>query len=370
LEGGMAVSSARKVEALRDRGVRVDVVAFTDSDPKPALRSLPRDGGTDHHVSRTAAMGKTAQRLWNVLSIEHRGEPFTFVVGFGTGIGGFMAVTYAAWFGCPSLVLARGNDFDETWFDEDRGPRVREALSRATVVAAISEEMRRRIFALYPGKDVRLLPNGVDVSAWELLPRDAALRDEIRAKPAFEERTIIGLFGELKYKKGLNLWLGALRDANLLDEVGLLVVGDRLDDETIEILADPVLAPRSVRYPFSGRDRLPGLYAACDFVAVPSLYDGMPNVLLEAMSAGVAPIVSDAGAMGEVVADGRTGFVFPAQDREAAAEALGRALRLTRSARVAMGAAAREFVRVNFSVERETDALCEILLATPDSHDT
>jgi hypothetical protein len=35
-----------------------------------------------------------------------------------------------------------------------------------------------------------------------------------------------------------------------------------------------------------------------------------------------------------------------------------------------MGAAAREFVRVNFSVERETDALCEILLATPNSHDT
>ncbi|MBI5570461.1 MAG: glycosyltransferase [Desulfomonile tiedjei] len=357
----MAVSSARKVEALRGRGVWVDVAALTESDPKPVLRSVPRDGGTDHHVSRSAGTGKTAQRLWNLLCMEHRGEPYTFAVGFGAGIAGFMAVTYAAWLGCPSLVLVRGNDFDETWFDAERGPWVRETLSRATVVAAISSEMKRRIIALYPGRDVRLVPNGVDVSAWELLPRDEAQRDEIRANPEFDERTIIGLFGELKYKKGLDLWLGALRDANFLDRVGLLVVGDRLDDETIEILTDPVLAPRSVRNPFTDRDRLPGLYRACDFVAIPSLYDGMPNVLLEAMSAGVAPIVSDAGAMGEVVTDGQTGFVFRAQDREAAAEALGRALRLSPSARAAMGAAAREFVRVNYSMERETDALCQIL---------
>jgi glycosyltransferase involved in cell wall biosynthesis len=69
--------------------------------------------------------------------------------------------------------------------------------------------------------------------------------------------------------------------------------------------------------PFSSRKRLPGLYKACDFVALPSHFDGMPNVLLEAMALGVVPIVSDAGAMGDIVEDGRTGFVFPADDRQA-----------------------------------------------------
>jgi glycosyltransferase involved in cell wall biosynthesis len=96
-------------------------------------------------------------------------------------------------------------------------------------------------------------------------------------------------------------------------------------------------------------------------VALPSLFDGMPNVLLEAMALGVIPIVSDAGAMGEIVEDGRTGLVFPADDRRAAAEATARALGLDVDSRVAMAKRAADSVSERFSLERETDALCEVL---------
>jgi len=319
------------------------------------------DGGTDFRVSLSDRPGKNAQLAWRSVVLEQGGPPYNFTVGFGAGFAGVTAVTFAAWMGCRSLVLVRGNDLDEDWFHPNRGLWVRESLSRASVIGAVSMEMIGRIEGLYPDKAARLVPNGVDVSAWELLPGDVALRDEVRAQEAFGRRAIFGLFGDLKYKKGFALWLGALRDANLIDRVGLLVVGDRIDPEARNILDDPALSPPSVRLPFSERTRLPGLYAACDFVVLPSLYDGLPNVLLEAMAIGLVPLVSDAGAMGDIVRDGETGFVFPAYDRGAAAEATVRALAADLLTRKAIGARAREFVARHFSIERETEALCEIL---------
>ena len=156
------------------------------------------------------------------------------------------------------------------------------------------------------------------------------------------------------------LFLAALRDAGLVPRAGLLIVG-RMDEETRQILADPAIAPLSHAIPFSPPEKLPGLYAACDFVALPSLFEGMPNVLLEAMASGCVPIVSDAGAMGDIVGDGKTGFVFPAENRDAAARAAARAFALDDKKLAAMSKRAKELIRKEFSPEKETDALMELL---------
>jgi glycogen synthase len=305
------------------------------------------------------------QRVWAMIAADAAPRPYAHVVGFGARLAGYAAVTFAAWLGCPSLVLVRGNDFDEDWFDPARGWYVRESLARASVVGAVAPGMVRRINALFPAQDVRFVPNGVEVSRWELLPADIRTRDETRRELSRiggnEPRRVVGLFGELKYKKGVAQWLGALRDAGLVDRISLLLVGDRVDGETLEILEDPLLSPPSLRLPFVEQDRLAGLYAACDFVAFPSLYDGMPNALLEAMAVGAVPLVSDAGAMAEIVQDGVTGFVFPAHDRQMAAEITARAVAIEREHLNGMAAAARDFVARNFSIERELDVLCEIL---------
>ena len=84
-------------------------------------------------------------------------------------------------------------------------------------------------------------------------------------------------------------------------------------------------------------------------------------MLLEAMSLGVVPIVSDAGAMAEVVQDGETGFVFANGNREAAADAASRALAQTPEERETMGRRARECVAEKYSLDTEISALAEIL---------
>lgn len=360
--GGMAESCWRMARGLRGRDVLLDVLVFSGEPFREGITKIARDGGADFHLKAGKASGLSAQVAWSLVMGQHAVRPYTTVVGFGAGFPGFLSVTYAAWLGLPSLVLVRGNDLDRDWFDPRRGLWVREALFRASAIGAVSREKVAKIKSLFPAQEVRFLPNGVDPPEWEPLPSDRARCHEVRKALAPAGRRVVGLFGELKFKKRVSLWLGALRDAGLMERVGLLAVG-RLDEETSQILGDPALAPLNLHIPFCRRQDLPGLYAACDFVAIPSLFDGMPNVLLEAMISGAIPIVSDAGGMKDVVLHGETGFLFPAENREAASQVTAQALTLSDEAVGAMREKAKAHVARHFSTEAETERLRDVLLS-------
>lgn len=363
-KGGMAVSCLRQVRGLRKRGFRVDVVVLGGGASETVVR--PTDGGSDLYFRRNPALEIAPNMAWAAIRERHAQAPYECAVGFGASWAGFNATTFAAWLGIPSAVLVRGNDLDRDWFLPRRGGWVREAFSRAKAIGAVSQEKVDRIAALYPGRAAMWTPNSVDVSRWELLDADTRRRDEVRSLlvPASPRHApaprIFGLFGELKFKKRVPFWLEAVRDASLLQSIRLLVVGTA-DEETTRILDDPAIAPRSLRMPFCPPDELPRLYSACDFIALPSAFEGMPNVLLEAMACGVAPVASDAGAMASVVEDGATGFLFRAENRDDAGRATKRAVELAPDALAAMSRRARQSVAERFTPAAELDALTRLI---------
>ncbi len=356
--GGMAVSCARLVRGLRRRGLKLDVVALAKGGEEVEVRAA--EGGAEIFVRRERSAEVAPNAAWSVVLARHAAESYDVVVGFGASWAGFVGATFGAWLARPCVVLARGNDLDRDWFLARRGGWVREALSRAAAIGAVTGEKAERIGRMYPGKPVVWTPNGVDARRWEMLPADERRRDEIRAVVGGGARRVFGLFGELKHKKRIPFWLEAARDAGLLGRMGLVVAG-QLDEETARILDDAAIAPRSVRLPFLPQDELAALYAACDFVAIPSAFEGMPNVLLEAAACGAVPLVSDAGAMGAVVEDGVTGLVFRAEDRVAAGEATRRAVEMGQEELAAMSAAVRARIRECFSLEREVETLVELI---------
>jgi len=130
------------------------------------------------------------------------------------------------------------------------------------------------------------------------------------------------------------------------------------------------LEAQSARLGLAGRvdwlgqldDPWPWLRAADVFV-LPSRYEGTPNALLEAMSCGLAPIVSDAtaGAL-DHVADGASGLVVPVEDAGALAAAMRR-LAAGPELRARLGAAAQRRV-AELSFERAA-ATWERLLGLP-----
>lgn len=357
-KGGMAVSCLRQVRGLRKRGFPVDVVVLGGSAMEAAIR--PTDGGTDLYFRRQPAVEIAPNMAWVAIRERHARQPYQCVVGFGASWAGFNATTFAAWMGVPAAVLVRGNDLDRDWFLPRRGGWVREAFSRARAIGAVSQEKADRIAALYPGRPVLWTPNSVDTRRWELLDSDARRRDEVRSLLQADERRIFGLFGELKFKKRIPFWLEAVRDAGLLSSIALLVVGTA-DEETTRILDDPAIAPRSLRLPFCPPDELAALYSACDFIAIPSAFDGMPNVLLEAMACGAVPLVSDAGAMSSVVEDGVNGLLFAAENRADAGRATRAAVELTGAGLAAMSQHARTLVAERFTPAAELDALEKLI---------
>jgi glycosyltransferase involved in cell wall biosynthesis len=362
----MAVSCARQVQGLRRRrGLPVDVLVLGSSTVDEA-RVEARDGGNvDLLIPADADAGLASNQAWISIQSRHARAPYTHVVGFGASVAGYHAVTYAAWLGgLPASVLVRGNDLDRDWFVPQRAAFVQQAFARAASIGAVTMEKVARIRALFPATRVEWTPNSVDPERWRLLTADRARRDEVRGLlGAADDAVVVGLFGELKAKKRIPFWLEAVRDAGLLERIRLLVVGT-LDPPTAAILEDPAIAPRSLRLPFCPPEQLAGLYAAADCIAIPSMFEGMPNVLLEAMACGVIPIVSNAGAMREVVTDGETGFLFDAEDRDAAGAATSRAVEMSAAERGRMSERVREHVSTEFSADRELDALCRLIFGS------
>jgi glycosyltransferase involved in cell wall biosynthesis len=70
------------------------------------------------------------------------------------------------------------------------------------------------------------------------------------------------------------------------------------------------------------RDRMPELYADHDIFVFPSLVEGMPLSLLEAMATGLPVVTTDAPGMNDVVSDGQNGILVPAADAESLAESI------------------------------------------------
>lgn len=98
------------------------------------------------------------------------------------------------------------------------------------------------------------------------------------------------------------------------------------------------------------REQLKAIYANHLVACFPSLWDNMPIVCLEAMSAGCVVMASSSGGMGEIISDGKDGFLCPPGDAQALSEKLEQALSLSEAARKDMMCAARDKVRRKFDM--------------------
>jgi glycosyltransferase involved in cell wall biosynthesis len=100
------------------------------------------------------------------------------------------------------------------------------------------------------------------------------------------------------------------------------------------------------------RRDIPRLLQALDVFLLPSLREGLPLALLEAMAAARPAIASGVGGIPEVVGDSGCALLVDPHDRQTLAHALERIRRMSPEARAAMGASARERAVTNFSAER------------------
>jgi glycosyltransferase involved in cell wall biosynthesis len=129
--------------------------------------------------------------------------------------------------------------------------------------------------------------------------------------------------GRLRIRKGVEVLLEALRDVRGIRHVELRIAGDGEHRERLERRVSEL--EMGDRVTFLGNcdaGRVRRLLAGAAALVVPSIYEGMPLVVLEAMAAGTPVVASAVSGIPEVVVDGETGWLVPPEDPRALARAL------------------------------------------------
>jgi sugar transferase (PEP-CTERM/EpsH1 system associated) len=208
------------------------------------------------------------------------------------------------------------------------------------------------------------IPGGVHVDTFAQVDRKSIER--LRHKWDLGTKVaIVGTVGRFAEPKGYSYLLEAmveLRNQNA--NIRALLVGDGPLRPAMEEKAEALGLSDTVVFTGIRRD-VPEILALLDVFVLPSLWEGLPIALLEAMAAGLPVVATRVGGVPEVVVDGATGLLVPPRAPEALSKAILKLLQ-DPDLRQKMGQAGQERVREYFSVERmveETEALYERLLA-------
>jgi glycosyltransferase involved in cell wall biosynthesis len=205
-----------------------------------------------------------------------------------------------------------------------------------------SQELMRSLGL--PEERVTLTPYVVD-NDWWLAQSARVDRAAMRASwGTLPDGAVILFCAKLQpWKRPLDL-LHAFAKANI-PKVLLVFAGEGPLRSSLEAEAAALGIAGRVRFlGFVNQTQLPGIYTAADLMVLPSVYDAFGVVVNEAMLCGCPVIASDhVGAARDLIADGRTGFVYPCGQIDALAVLLQRALasrakvsELGRAARVRM----------------------------------
>jgi glycosyltransferase involved in cell wall biosynthesis len=236
-------------------------------------------------------------------------------------------------FGTPCVLHAHGGEFHEFF------PRLPSLLQRWIVrwlkgsqrLIVLSESWKRYYlltFAL-PEEHVEILPNAIE---W---PAQVPHRVN---KPT----TSLLYLGRYQQSKGPLRLVNALRllPDEVLTKTHLVMAGDGDVESVRREVSAHGLEQRVTVLDWVNAEQRNSLLAGADVFVLPSLNEGLPMSILEAMSWGIPVVTSPVGGIPEVVQDGFNGFLVPPEDIPALANALRRLIE-DEPLRLQMGANAR-----------------------------
>ncbi len=357
----MATAAGRQVALLAGSLEGLDVLHLTSDLAPGRIEAEEHAGATVHRLGRAPRDEESLRLAFQVGKELGRELGCDLVHGFYAVHSGYLAVLIARALDRPSLVSLRGNDVDLGLFQGSRHGFLRSVLEQADQILGVSREILDTVrLATGRSHGLHFVPNGVDVGGFTPGTPSPEAIAELETRP----RPWVGFCGELRFKKGLSV-LCELAEALAEREAGTVVaIGGGRGDEREGLLrwraAQPAASRRLIELPYRrDAERLTSLYRAMDLMVFPSLWDGMPNALLEAMACGRPVLAAAVGGITDVIVDGESGYLVQLRTLGEFATAVDRVLALSREDRERTGRMARERVASAFSLEAERQALLE-----------
>lgn len=213
-----------------------------------------------------------------------------------------------------------------------------------------------------PRTKLHVVRNGIDLG--RLAPFEVDRRAARAAAGLPPERRLVAQVGRLTSQKDYGSFLrAAARLAQEFPDVDFLCVGEGEERPALERLVAELNLVTRVR--FTGlRHDVPALLGGVDVLVLASLFEGLPNVVLEAMATGAVAVATDVGGARELVVPEETGLLVAPRAPGALAAAVARLLSDPAATR-RMALAARRRVEAELSVEtmvRRTEAVYLALL--------
>ncbi len=214
-------------------------------------------------------------------------------------------------------------------------PRPREPISRMvfqfleSLILALCSSQYSRIIALTNSDKSRLVELGVSEETIDVIPNGIGIREferihprDFRDKCGISPEVFLVLFvGRLHEQKGVETLLRAAERLKE-DDVSFVIVGSGHKKKEYGNLAQEL---RIQNILFTGeveREILLSAFAASDVFVLPSIFEGLPYVVLEAMASGKPVVASKLPGLAEVITDGGNGILFEVGDDEALAQAI------------------------------------------------
>jgi glycosyltransferase involved in cell wall biosynthesis len=338
-EGGVAGVIWNLKGALESRGHRVDCLFLEDILPSPVGPA---------RFESTIFAWRLARRVWR-----DRGRYDVVNLHAPTGfVYGLMRRTF--WRGGPPYVMTmhgleerrahamrrearKGRAWHFRWMNRmwhriHHQPQFSLAIRTGDQAIVLNREAWSYLQLGYgrDAADVSYIPNGVEERFF--LPREYPR--EISPRLLF--------VGSWLDHKGIFYLRDALTIlAGRLPELSVTIAGCSASKQAVRDFFPVDVQSRISVLPFVESSEMPGIYAAHDIFVFPSLMEGLPLVLLEAMATGMPVITTETCGMADVVRDGVNGLLVPPADAEAVADAV---LHLAESAdlRKQLGRAAQE----------------------------
>ena len=338
-----------QMRSLRGAGYDVAGISAT-GESVPLIEA----GGVRHlavPMSRNLSPLADLVSLWRLYRVMRR-ERFT-IIHTHTPKAGLLGQLAARLAGVPVVV----NTIHGFYFHEHMRPRARRFYIVMEKIAAfcsdliLSQNAEDLETAVREGicrrEKITLLGNGIDLSGFNAAAISAEDAARCRAELGIAaDAPVVGFVGRLaaRRKGFLDFLAAAKRLAALRPDVRFLIIGetDHGKPDAVEpsMAADYGIAERCVFLGFRVNPELPRFYKIMNVLVLPSLFEGVPRVVMEASAMGVPSVVSDVKGNREAVDHDGNGLRVPFGDVPALTSAILRILsepetaeRMSRAAR-------------------------------------
>lgn len=349
--GGTASYGVAMAEGLIRRGYRVTAVCNDTATVAPMRSALERAGADVHSIAEDdpSIFGRI-RRVRRVASIVRRHRGCSLVLLLGYFSAGDPVLLAGVLGGAGSIIRA---DLQPpmppvAWWRRGALMRLKDRLVHRIIVGSLEN---RQTFVRETGRrsrQIAIIHTGIDLPKY--VPGQG--RVLMRASFGYSPVTlVVGMIARLsEERKGAAYFVEmAAQVARIFPESAFLIIGDGSLRSQLERQATALGVSERMRFEGWRSDFIEAL-ATMDVFVMPSLVEGGPMVVLEAMAMGLPVVATRVGMVPEVIEDGRTGFVVEPADAAALVDSVRRLLG-DEQLRSRIGNQAREKANHAFSLD-------------------